>query len=116
MEGLMLSFADRHANAPAKSSGRRLLMGGLVAASALAGILLAAPAKADDDHGRGREHWHHHHDRDWRGPRVFVAPGYPGYYAPPPVYYAPPPAYYAPPPVYYAPSPGLNIVVPLHFH
>jgi hypothetical protein len=114
MEGLMQPFADCQAKArivaPPRRRLRRLRAGALLVACALAAGMIALPAKADD-HGRG--HWRHHHDRGWRGPGFFVAPGYPGYYAPPPVVYAPPPAYYAPP-VYYAPAPSLNLVVPLH--
>ena len=68
------------------------------AMAALAALMIAAPAQADEWHGRG---WHHGHwDRPWWGP------GY--YYGPPRVYYAPPPVVYAPPPpVYYAP-PGVS--------
>jgi hypothetical protein len=84
---------------------RKVLIGVSLAAAAL--VALPAAARADGYGYRGHEHWH----GGWRGPAVYVGPGY---YAPPPVYYAPPPppVYYAPAPVYYAPPVvgfGLNL-------
>ncbi len=90
--------------------------GGLVIASAFAGVT-AGPAAAHGDDWRGYgycnerdwcgpgrnwpEHWHHR--RHWREPRVVYAPLPP----PPRVIYAPPPVVYAPPVMPY-PEPTLG--------
>lgn len=59
--------------------------------AAVVGVVLSAPARADDDD------W----DEGEQQPYVYVVPPYSGYvYAPPPAIYAP-----APPPVIYAPAP-----------
>ncbi len=91
---------------------RSIIAGALAFGIAAAGLLSAAPAKADDHwHGRGG-HWDHHWDHHYRGPvyaprpvvRYYPAPGY--------VYVPPPP----PPPVdYYGPPAGvsLNLAIPL---
>ncbi len=109
----MLPITESQTKTPAKPAGARrwrgLIMGGLVAALAVAGTMSAVPAQAYEHHFRG--HWDH--GRFFGGPPFFGF-GVPGFYVPPPVVYAPPPqAYYAPPPVYYAPQPSLNVVVPL---
>jgi hypothetical protein len=71
----------------------------LMAALVVMSMGFAAPAHADPrGHGRGGGHWDHYHH--WHGG---YAPG---------VVYAPAPVVYAPP----EPSPGINLVVPLHFH
>lgn len=97
--------------ATAKTPRVRAMMGKLVIALALAGVIggVAVPARADDD-WRRRERFErereHERQREWREHHRH------------PVYVAPPPAYvYAPPPVVYAPPPppsGINLIFPLN--
>ena len=83
----------------------------IAAAAAVAVVLtmaVAGTARADDRDWRRHEtaarHWHHAHPH----------PVYTDVYAPP-VIVTPPPVYEAP--VYAAPAePGLNFIIPLHFH
>jgi hypothetical protein len=95
---------------PTRARGFRPVMGRLVLALVLAGVvggIAAAPARADDDWRRherldreraARDEWRDHHRR-----RVYVAP--------PPAYVcAPPPVVYAPPP----PPAGINLIFPLN--
>jgi hypothetical protein len=93
---------------------RSLIAGALVIGTLAAGLLSAAPARADD-HWRGHDHWDHHGDHwdhHYRGP-VYVPAPVVRYYPAPRYVYVPPP----PPPVYYyEPEPAgvnLNFTFPL---
>jgi hypothetical protein len=101
-----------------RSVSRSTMLGGLAAAlmlSAVAGVVTAAPARADDwRRGDEREEWRHR--EEWRErhrdeARWWYERGYYGPYGAPP-----PPAYVeAPPPVVYTPPPpaGFNLVFPI---
>lgn len=80
------------------TENRRLGRFALAAVMAgMVGFALTAPAQADD--------WHRGHDRDWHR-------WHHGWDRDPHVVYAPAPVIYAPP----EPSPGINLILPLHFH
>ncbi len=69
------------------------------------GVAISGTAHADrDDRGRGHDWDHHARDAGrWHHAHPYYVPGY---VEPPPVVYYPPPQ----------PSPGINLILPLHFH
>lgn len=85
----------------------------MLAFTVIASAALPHTAKADDDDWRGRGRGYERHEEEWRRHEWEVRHHRHLYPVPPPaVVYAPPPVVYAPP----EPTPGINLVIPLHFH
>lgn len=82
----------------------------MVALAVIIGTMAASPARADWDDRKG--HGGEWHERGWDD---HSHRAYGWYHAHP--HYAPAYVYAPPPVVYYPPeSPGINLIVPLHFH